>query len=118
MFAYSSNLRLKTKHEFEKVKKARKKFYSTAFCLNVCNNELTTPRLGLIIAKKQIKKAVDRNYIKRVVRESFRLQQHQLPLFDIIVIAQKQCLVMNHSELQDCLNQLWQKLVSFQVKSS
>lgn len=44
-------------------------------------------RLGLVVGKKHLKKAVDRNRFKRLVRESFRHHQEQLKGLDIIVLA-------------------------------
>ena len=37
------------------------------------------PKLGLIVSKRFLKKAVDRNAVKRVAREAFRHQSAQLP---------------------------------------
>lgn len=42
-------------------------------------------RLGLVVGKKQLKRAVDRNLVKRVVREQFRRQREVLPAWDLIV---------------------------------
>jgi ribonuclease P protein component len=42
-------------------------------------------RLGLIIGKRQAKRAVDRNRIKRALRESFRTRYRVLPPLDIVV---------------------------------
>lgn len=42
-------------------------------------------RLGVIVAKRLIKTAVGRNLVKRVARESFRLQRPSLPSCDIIL---------------------------------
>jgi ribonuclease P protein component len=43
-------------------------------------------RLGLAVSRKVSKRAVERNRIKRVVRESFRAEREELPALDILVI--------------------------------
>ena len=43
------------------------------------------PRLGLVIAKRFLPLAVQRNRVKRLIREQFRLAQTDLPPVDIIV---------------------------------
>lgn len=48
-------------------------------------NTLGFPRLGLVVAKKVAKRANRRNYMKRVLREWFRLHRHELPPADIII---------------------------------
>ncbi|MCH9692109.1 MAG: ribonuclease P protein component [Gammaproteobacteria bacterium] len=50
-------------------------------------NNLDHPRLGLIVAKKHVRRACDRNRIKRIAREIFRLQQRQLFPLDTILLA-------------------------------
>ena len=45
------------------------------------------PRLGLVVAKKVAKRAHERNYMKRVLREWFRLHKQQLPAQSIVVRA-------------------------------
>ena len=42
-------------------------------------------RLGLVIGKKLLRRAVDRNRVKRCIRESFRLRRSDLPACDLIV---------------------------------
>ncbi|KJF86439.1 ribonuclease P [Photobacterium iliopiscarium] len=74
------------------------------------SNELDHPRLGLAVPKKQIKTAVDRNRFKRVVRESFRLKQHQLPACDFVVIAKKSANGLSNEELFTLLDKLWHRL--------
>ena len=44
-------------------------------------------RLGLAISKKNAKRAVDRNRIKRLIRESFRQNREKLPGIDLVVMA-------------------------------
>jgi len=48
-------------------------------------NGLEYPRLGLIVPKKAIFKAVDRNRTKRVLREAFRLNQLALGGLDVVI---------------------------------
>ena len=50
-------------------------------------NQLEHPRLGLVIAKKHVRNASDRNQIKRITRETFRILQHELPPLDAVVLA-------------------------------
>ena len=52
-------------------------------------NSLGHPRIGLTVAKKNVKRAHERNRIKRLTRESFRLRQHELPPMDFVVVAKR-----------------------------
>jgi ribonuclease P protein component len=57
-------------------------------------------------------RAVTRNRAKRVIRESFRNEQHQLPAMDIIVQAiPGKAGKEQVAELTDALSQLWKGLV-------
>ncbi len=42
-------------------------------------------RLGLVVGKKLLKRSVDRNRLKRIVREQFRLRRANLPACDLVV---------------------------------
>ena len=48
-------------------------------------NQVGFPRLGMIVAKRVLTRAVDRNRVKRCVRESFRLALPELPACDYVV---------------------------------
>ena len=74
------------------------------------SNELDHTRLGLAVPKKQSKTSDDRNRFKRVVRESFRLKQHQLPACDFVVIAKKSANGLSNEELFTLLDKLWHRL--------
>nr|VFK29901.1 MAG: ribonuclease P protein component [Candidatus Kentron sp. MB]VFK33914.1 MAG: ribonuclease P protein component [Candidatus Kentron sp. MB]VFK76512.1 MAG: ribonuclease P protein component [Candidatus Kentron sp. MB] len=50
-------------------------------------NNLDMPRLGLAISKRRVSRAVARNRVKRLIRESFRIHQRQLAGLDVVVIA-------------------------------
>ncbi|MDG1772108.1 MAG: ribonuclease P protein component [Oceanicoccus sp.] len=80
-------------------------------------NGTTTPRLGLVIAKKNVRHATERNRIKRILRESFRLQQHQLGGIDTVVLARRGLDQLDNSALHRLFNQLWQQLYEKSLKA-
>lgn len=67
-------------------------------------------RLGLAVPKRQIRKAVIRNRIKRLIRESFRYNQTRLAGLDFVVLVRAGASrVANPTFLQD-LDKLWDRL--------
>ena len=46
-------------------------------------------RLGLVVPKRVLKRAVDRNRVKRQIREAFRLARPTLPPWDIVVVVMR-----------------------------
>ncbi|MBK1694687.1 ribonuclease P protein component [Chromatium weissei] len=50
-------------------------------------NGLNKARLGLAIAKKYARRAVDRNRLKRIARESFRIHCQSIPPVDIVILC-------------------------------
>jgi len=73
-------------------------------------NDLNHPRLGMVVAKKNIRHAVARNRVKRVVRETFRSYQHELGAVDIIFLARKGLDELPAVEQTRLLNKSWLKL--------
>ncbi len=73
-------------------------------------NGTTSPRLGLVIAKKNVRLAVQRNRIKRIARESFRMRQYQLGGLDTVVLARRGLDQLDNNALFTLFNQLWQQL--------
>ena len=68
---------------------SRYKVSNKHFLLLATASQARRPRIGLVIAKKHIPKAVQRNSLKRALREAFRLHQANIPLIDIVVLARK-----------------------------
>ncbi len=67
-------------------------------------------RLGLAIAKKRVRRAVDRNRIKRLIRESFRYHHSSLAAIDYIVLAKNGVEQINSHTLLDSLARHWLNL--------
>lgn len=109
---FPPQLRLKKAAEFKKVFTNPAKSTDRYFTLLAVRNDFGFPRVGLAIAKKIIRKAVDRNLIKRTVRESFRLQQHSMACIDIVVMARKEALDAKPDALRKSLDKHWLQLVS------
>jgi len=109
-YSFPSQLKLEDPEAYKKVFAKPVKSTDKFFTLLVIRNELDHPRLGLAIAKKNIKKAVTRNLIKRSVRENFRLKQHDLINIDIVVLARRDAANASPALLTKSLDKHWLKL--------
>jgi len=65
----------------------------------------------LAIAKKSIAKAIERNRIKRLIRESFRANQVLLQGLDVVVLAKKGLQDKSNNEIHRSLSKHWDRLV-------
>jgi ribonuclease P protein component len=59
------------------------------FSVFATQGECPQARLGIVVAKRNVKSAVARNKVKRLIRESFRKQQEQLSGLDVVVVVKK-----------------------------
>ncbi|MFP4136932.1 MAG: ribonuclease P protein component [Halomonas sp.] len=73
-------------------------------------NGLGHPRLGLVVSKKSLRRAVDRNRVKRLVRESVRLQQERLPAVDIVLLSRRGIAELDNATLHRQLFGMWRRL--------
>lgn len=81
-------------------------------------NGLGYSRLGCVVAKKNVRRAVGRNRIKRVVRDTFRRQQQFLMPMDIVFIAHKGLDLLVPQAQTQCLQNNWQRLARRSVHTS
>ena len=109
-YKFGRELRLLTPGEFNAVFQQPFRAGSPLFTILCQPNQHQHPRLGLIIAKKRVKLAVDRNRIKRCIRENFRLQQHRLPAVDLVVMVKGPITETENQELSKQLERLWNKI--------
>ncbi|MBV5302017.1 MAG: ribonuclease P protein component [Methylococcales bacterium] len=111
-FSFSQQLRLKKPAEYKKVFTNPTKSSDMYFTLLAVKNEFDYPRLGLVIAKKNIRKAVHRNRIKRIIRDNFRCHRHNVCNIDIVVMARREAQDVTSFLLQKSLEKHWLKLVT------
>ncbi len=67
-------------------------------------------RLGLAVSKKAVRRAVDRNRVKRTVRESFRRMRQALAGMDVVVVARQGVGQRASGELRRSMNAHWLRL--------
>jgi ribonuclease P protein component len=110
--------RMRRPAEFKHVYAAGKRLGNEFFTVNAQANGLTCARLGMSIAARILRRAVDRNRLRRLIRESFRVHQLSLPPLDIVIGARAGVLSADNARLRAALEKLWQKIASTCATSS
>ena len=77
--------RLVSKADFDRVFADNQRARTEYVVVMARPNPVGYPRLGMVIAKRLLARAVDRNRVKRCVRESFRRVLPELPACDFVV---------------------------------
>ena len=109
---FSKNERLQTPAEFQAVFREPIRARSAHFTMLARPNERDGARLGVIVAKRIIRRSVRRNAIRRLIRESFRINQCQLTGLDVIVLVRCVLPSAHNTFFLDCLVQQWQDLIA------
>jgi ribonuclease P protein component len=102
--------RLRRKSDFEAAYARGRRFGNGFFAVTAMPNDIGGPRLGLAVSVKNAGSSVERNRIRRTIRESFRLHQHELPAVDLVVSARGRARDAAGAELRGSLSALWQKV--------
>lgn len=105
---FPKKIRLLNLNEFICVFKQARYIKFTGFTLFNRFNQLGYPRIGLAISKKYVKRAHERNRIKRYARETFRINQHNLLTADfVLTINSKNVLYLKNHNLIKEFERLW-----------
>jgi len=86
--AFGKDYRLTKTDDFSSVFGFRKALKSPHFLLHYrvrATQEVPGARLGLVVAKRLLRRSVDRNLIRRLAREQFRITRCRLPSRDLIL---------------------------------
>jgi ribonuclease P protein component len=87
--SFKRSFRLTKATDFERVFSENQRAVDDLFTVLYRRNGLGHPRLGLAIPKRQVRAATERNRLKRLIRESFRVTKEELSDLDIVIIARR-----------------------------
>lgn len=108
---FPARVRLTKPAEFQHVfKQCRIRVGNRWMTVLAVPNTLESPRLGLAISRKVARTAVERNRIKRIIRESFRHNRDQLCPLDIVVLGRSDISSQDNGTLSTALEKLWKQL--------
>lgn len=104
---FTKQQRISTGAEYQEILKNGKKASDSYFrIIAVIKPEQIDRKIGIIVSKK-VGTAVNRNRIKRVVREIFRLNQKQIAIgTNVVVIAKPDCVNKKYWDIEKSLKQL------------
>jgi len=105
-FTFMKADRILKRREFIALSKSGRRVQNTEFIAYFLPAQHDRSRLGVTVTKK-VGQAVERNRIKRHVREFFRLNRHCLSgNWDISIIAKRQSAEMTHRSLQNIFDRI------------
>lgn len=107
---FPAERRLRRKAEFEAAYARGRRLGNAHFGVLVRPNGTEGPRLGMAVATRVAGNSVERNRIRRTVRESFRLAQHTFAPVDLVVSARSRAKGAPSAELRAALQELWDKV--------
>jgi ribonuclease P protein component len=111
-FTLGPERRLRRAAEFRQLYASGRRLVAEPFSAIVRVNQLGTARLGMSIAARTVRRAVQRNRLRRLIRESFRQRCGQLPALDIVIGVRSGVQAMSRAQLRESLERLWQKIAS------
>lgn len=113
-YNFPKSRRLLTQSDYQPVfKKAAIKVRKGSLLLLAAQNATTQPKLGLVVAKRYVKHAVNRNQIKRWSREIFRHQAGKLGNMSVVLLLKQK---VTKATLKDIKCELQQAFLTLQKR--
>jgi ribonuclease P protein component len=108
-FKFPKSEKILNRADFVKLNRSGKRLYTKHFTLITKRNGQGVTRLGVTVSKKT-GNAVKRNRIKRLIRESFRLNKTHFPQgHDIVVVAKKDARYLDFWKIKEELGTVFCK---------
>jgi ribonuclease P protein component len=105
-----ARLRLRRKRDFDAAYARGRRMSDGLFTVTLISNDTGAPRLGTAVAVRTAGNAVARNRLRRIIRESFRLHQRELPPLDLVVSVRTAAVAANAKALHASLAALWKRV--------
>lgn len=106
MQAYPKAARLPDRASFERVLRHGKRYRASGLTVAYLPNAVFRPRLGLVVPKRHVRHATMRNRIKRIIRESFRMQGTRLQPGDVVVMVYREAVNLPPGGLRQSMDGL------------
>ena len=102
--------RLTQDKDFKRVFKKGRFFIVKFINLRIVENNFEISRFGFIISKKNFKKAVDRNKIKRRLRDTIHSRLEKIkPGFDVVVMVRREIGNKSYQEIDEVMEEILNK---------
>lgn len=106
----SKSYRLTRERDFKKINSLGKPFFSSLLRIRILTTNKNNNRFAVVVSAKVSKKAVERNLLKRRLREVIRLNQSRFKSgFDVVVVANPLALNASYQDLESQLLKLFIK---------
>lgn len=109
--------KLKKRSEFQRAYHKGKKYWNQYFVIYVLNTDFNLLRFGITVSKK-VGKSVQRNRVKRLIRESFRQLRPKIKKgYDLVVVGRTPATQLTAQEAHIALANLFQRAAIFKRRN-
>jgi ribonuclease P protein component len=115
---YPPEARLRAPADFAALRREGKRFSSRCFQTQYRLTDADRARLGMAVSRRVSKRAVVRNRIRRIIRESFRAKRSGLPACDVLLIARGDAAAQSRAGLRLDLELVWNHLAALKRRDA
>lgn len=110
LYSFLKEERIRRRSDFQSIYKEGARYQSRHFQVSICPNHLPHSRLGMSVGRK-IGSAVQRNRLKRLIREFFRLNKGVFPdCTDSVITAKTGASILDFRQVSEELKGLFMGL--------